>query len=116
MLYSVVLVSTVQYESSIPISLPSEHPSYPAPLLIPLNWDRHLVVYLVLYSSFPLAICCTYGNMYVSMPLSIHPTFSFPRFVHKLKASFSCALSICSKSEAEDFLMPIGIFPYMKIS
>ena len=36
----------------------------------------------VLYGSFPLAIYFTYGNAHVSVLLSVHPTFSFPRCNH----------------------------------
>ena len=39
---------------------------------------EHQVRLPVLYSNFSLVICFTHGDLYISMLLSIHPTFSFP--------------------------------------
>ena len=71
MLYNVVLVSaTQQHESALSIYiciLPLEPPSHSPPHPTPLGCHRVLVELTVLHSSFPLALCFTYGNAYISV-------------------------------------------------
>ena len=64
--------------------LPLKPPSH-APSIIPLQViTEHRAESPVLYSSFPVAIYFTQGKcMYFNTTLSIHPTLSFPRYVHK---------------------------------
>ena len=70
--YNVVSVSAIQqYELAISIHIyPLPHaplsPSHPTPLVV----TDHQVELLVLCSSFPLAICFTYGSVYVPMLLA----------------------------------------------
>ena len=53
--------------------LPLEFASY-----LPPHPTEHWVELPVSHSQFLLALCSTYGNIPVSMLLSIHPTLSFP--------------------------------------
>ena len=85
MLYQVALASAIQ-QRELAISvyiypLPLEPPSH---LPMPPLWivTEHWAELPVLYGSFPLAIYFTYGNAHVSVLLSVHPTFSFPRCNH----------------------------------
>ena len=65
------------------ISLPPLTPYHPL-RLSQSTW----FVLLSSYSTFPVAFCFTYGNVYVSMSLAIHPTLSLPS-VHKSVLSVS---------------------------
>ena len=86
-LYNVVLVSAIQQSGSV-ISIhmsPSSWIFYPSTAShpsMPLG-QRACIELPVLYSNFPLASYFTYGNMHVSVLVSVYPTLSFPCCVHK---------------------------------
>ena len=67
-----MLVSAVQQNESAVCNLyplplgPPSHPPHPTPVVL----TKHQADLPVLYSSFPLAICFTHGNVYMSMLLS----------------------------------------------
>ena len=96
MLYSGVLVSALyQSESAIhihisPYLLPLASPSHP-PYPTPLGGIKHRADLPVLCRCFPLAICFTFGSVYMSMPLSLRPSLPFPLPV---SSPFSTSVSL----------------------
>ena len=63
--------------------LPLEPPSHPHSHLAPLGHCRAHGGLPMLYRGFLLAIYFTCVTIYVSATLSVHPTLSFPHWVHK---------------------------------
>ena len=65
-------------------------PTLPIPPLQVVT--KHRADLPVLCGCFPLAIYFTFGSAYISMPLSLHPSFSFPLPVSSSPFSTSASL------------------------
>ena len=84
---------------------PSRLPSHTTPLGChrTLSWALHII-----HSTFVLAIYLTCGNVYVWMLLSVCPTLSFPRCVHR------SVLYVCtSTATLHQFISTIFLDPYI---
>ena len=83
MLYRIVLVSAKhQHESAMGIHSSPPSCTHLPPRPTPLGCHRAPGWSSVSHSKFPLALCFTFGSVYVSM-LSIPPSLSFSHSVHK---------------------------------
>ena len=83
-----MLISAIQqHESTVSVHIPPPlwayfpYPSHP-------SWSLRSAELSSRVTQQPPASCFTYGSVYMSVPLSLYPTLSFPCWVHKSLSSF----------------------------
>ena len=123
--HSVVLVSAIHqhestigcthrvYTSSLLVELPSHFPPHPTLQVV----TEHKAELPVLSRNFPLALCFTHGNVYISMLLSqfTPPSLSPETFVREPGDTSGKELACqCRRRKRHEFALWVGKIPWRR--